>query len=142
MGLVMVKMKLTNFTDVQMAKAGLIPESAIRCAEIDALADTGAINMAIPEDVAELLGAPVVRRERVRVVDGRSLEVPYVGGVWVEVNGRGVGGDAIVLPKGAQALLGAVQLELMDFVVVPSTGEVIPNPAHPDGPILPMLRAA
>ncbi len=56
--------------------------------------------------------------------------------------GRGVGGDAIVLPKGTKPLLGAVQLELMDFVVVPSTGEVIPNPAHPDGPILPMLRAA
>lgn len=138
----MVKMKLTNFTDVQNAKAGLIPESQIRSVEVEALADTGAISMAIPEDVAEQLGAPVVRRERVRVADGRSLEVPYVGGVWIEVNGRGVGGDAIVLPKGSTPLLGAVQLEMMDFVVVPSTGEVIPNPAHPDGPILPMLRAA
>ena len=135
----MVKMKLTNFTDVQMAKAGFIPESQVRTAEVDALADTGAINMAIPEDVAELLGAPIVRRERVRVADGRSMEVPYVGGIWVEVMGRGVGGDAIVLPEGTTALLGAVQLEIMDFVVVPSSGEVIPNPAHPDGPILDML---
>jgi len=31
---------------------------------------------------------------------------------------------------------------MMDLVVVPATGEVITNPAHPDGPILPMLSAA
>jgi clan AA aspartic protease len=138
----MVKMKLVNFTDVQLAKAGHISEGQVRSVEIDALADTGAINMAIPEDVAERLGAPVVRRQRVQVADGRSMEVPVVGGLLVEVNGREAGGDAIVLPRGATPLLGAVQLEVMDFVVVPSTGEVIPNPAHPDGPILPMLRAA
>jgi hypothetical protein len=35
-----------------------------------------------------------------------------------------------------------VQLEMMDLVVAPATGEVITNPAHPDGPILPMLFAA
>jgi clan AA aspartic protease len=142
MGLVMIKVKLTNFTDVQNAKAGLIPESQIRSIEVEALADTGAINMAIPEDVAEALGAPVVRRSQVRIADGRSLEVPYVGGLWVEVNGRSAGGDAIVLPKGTVPLLGAVQLELMDFVVVPNTGEVIPNPAHPEGWTLPLLNAA
>jgi clan AA aspartic protease len=142
MGLIVVKVKLLNFTDVQNARAGLISESEVRGAEVEALADTGTIAMAIPSDVAERLGVPVVRQERVRVADGRSLEVPYVSGLWIEVLGRGVSGDAFVLPVGATALLGAVQLEVMDLVVVPSSGDVIPNPAHPDGPVLPLLHVA
>jgi clan AA aspartic protease len=138
----MVKVKIVNFTDLQNAKTGLIPDDQVRSVEIEALADTGAISMAIPEDVVEKLGALVVGFKRVMVADGRSLTVPHVGGLWFEVLGRDAGGSAIVLPKGSTPLLGAVQLEMMDLVVVPSTGEVIPNPAHPDGPVLPMLLAS
>ena len=72
----------------------------------------------------------------VRLADGRSLPVDYVGLLWIELLGRGMSGDAIVLPRGATPLLGAVQLEELDLVVVPSTREVITNPAHPDGPVL------
>lgn len=42
----MVKIKLTNFLDRENAKAGLLPEAAIRSIEIEALADTGAISAA------------------------------------------------------------------------------------------------
>jgi hypothetical protein len=98
--------------------------------------------MAIPEDLAKKLGASVVRTDTVRVADGRRLTVDYVGPLWIEVLGRSMTGDAIVLPRGTTPLLGAVQLEMMDLVVVPSSGEVITNPAHPDGPIIPMLSAA
>jgi clan AA aspartic protease len=142
MGLVMTKVRIVNFADMQNANAGLISHDSVRAVEIEALPDTGAIAMAIPEDVAEKLGAPVVRQQPVRVADGRSLVVPCVAGLWIEVLGRSVTGEAYVLPKGTTPLLGAVQLEIMDLVVVPSSGEVIPNPAHPDGPILPMLLAS
>ena len=142
MGLVMTRVKLANFMDMQNAEAGLLPRERIRSIEIEALADTGAIAMAIPEEVAEFLGAPVVRHETARVADGRRIPVRYVGGVYMEVLGRGVTGDAIVLPRGTTPRLGAVQLEMMDLVVVPSTGEVITNPANPDGPVLPILSAA
>ncbi|HEY2409526.1 MAG TPA: hypothetical protein VGI10_26145 [Polyangiaceae bacterium] len=138
----MVKVRLVNFVDIQNAKAGLIREDQIRSAEFEALADTGAIAMAIPEDIALGLGVPVTHEQRVRVADGRSLVVPCVGGLWIEVLGRYVSGEAYVLPKGTTPLLGAVQLEMMDLVVVPSSGDVIPNPAHPDGPVLPLLRAS
>jgi clan AA aspartic protease len=141
MGLVMVKVRITNATDRQMP-ADAIPGGHIRSVELDALADTGAIAMAIPEDIAEMLGAPVVRHHTVRVADGRVLPIVYVGPLWIELLDRSMTGDAIVLPRGTTPLLGAVQLEMMDLVVVPSTGEVITNPAHPDGPIIPMLSAA
>jgi predicted aspartyl protease len=139
----MTKVKITNMFDRQMAERGLIPRESIRNVEIEALADTGAIAMAIPEDVAELLGASVIRHDTARVAaDGRVIPIRYEGPLWIEVLGRSMTGDAIVLPRGATPLLGAVQLELMDLVVVPSTGEVITNPAHPDGPVVPLLSAA
>ena len=142
MGLVMTKVKITNVYDRQNAATGLIPQDRVRFAEIEALADTGAIAMAIPEETAEALGAPTVRHATVRVADGRVVPIRYVGPLWIEVLGRSMTGDAIVLPRGTTPLLGAVQLEMMDLVVVPASGEVITNPANPDGPILPMLSAA
>lgn len=138
----MTKVKITNMVDRQMAADGLIPADRVRSIELEALADTGAIAMAIPADVAERLGASVVRKDTVRVADGRRLQVDYVGGLWIEVLGRSMTGDAIVLPRGTTPLLGAVQLEMLDLVVVPSSGEVITNPANPDGPVIPMLSAA
>ncbi|HXU03441.1 MAG TPA: clan AA aspartic protease [Polyangia bacterium] len=138
----MTKVKITNMYDRQSADIGLLPQEDIRSTEIEALADTGAISTAIPEDIADALGAPTVRHDTARVADGRVIPIRYVGPLWIEVVGRGMVGEAIVLPRGTTPLLGAVQLESLDLVVVPSTGEVITNPAHPDGPIVPLLSAA
>jgi len=141
MGLTMVKISLSNLRDIHRAEEGIIPLASVRTLEIEALADTGAISLAIPEEVAEALGARVISHDRVRVADGRSLEVPIVGGLRVEILGRVMTSDALVLPRGTRPLLGAIQLEFLDLVVVPKTGEVIPNPAHPEGPTLPLYSA-
>ena len=139
MGLVMTKVKLTNLIDQENAKAGHIPDTAIRSVEIDALADTGAISLAIPQDIADRLGAGVVRRTTVTVADGRVIGVAYVGPLDIEVVGRSMTGDAMVLPAGTIPLLGAVQMEMLDLIVSPPTGEVVPR--DPNGICLPMLRA-
>jgi clan AA aspartic protease len=138
----MVKVKIANFVDIQNAKAGLLREDQIRQVEVEALVDTGAISMAIPADVAEQLGAPIVGTQSVRVADRRSLTVQRVGGLRIEVLGRDMFGESFVLPRGATPLLGVVQLEMLDLVVVPKTQEVIPNPAHSDGPVGWLLRAS
>jgi clan AA aspartic protease len=142
MGLVMARVKLINFEDVRDVQRGTAPEGAVRTVEVDALADTGAINLAIPEDVVRALGLPIIRYDVLTVAVGRKVELPIAGSIAVEMFGRRVTGEAIVLPEGSRALLGAVQLEMMDLVVVPSTGEVITNPEHPDGPVLPLLKLA
>jgi clan AA aspartic protease len=141
MGFVMTKVRLTNSWDLDRARRGEVPFAQVRSVEIEALVDTGAINMAIPEDIAEKLGASVRRARRVRIADGRSLEVFDVGPLDIELLGPGMTGEAIVLPRGTTPLLGALPLEYLDLVVVPSTGEVITNPAHPDGAIIPLLQA-
>jgi clan AA aspartic protease len=142
MGLIMNKVKLTNFLDLEALRNGQISADAVRSVEVEALVDTGAINMVIPEDIAEKLGARVLRTRRVTVADGRSLVVHDVGPIDIEVLGRGMTGDVIVLPRGTRPLLGALPLEYLDLVVVPSTGEVITNPEHPDGAVIPLLAAS
>jgi clan AA aspartic protease len=142
MGLVMVKVILVNFQDFLGAEAGSVAAQAVRTVEIVALADTGAISLALPEEVVEALGLPIIRHDPLTVADGRKVVLLIAGMVAVEVLGRRVTGEAIVLPRGSRALLGVVQLEMMDLVVVPGTGEVITNPEHPDGKVLPLYRLA
>jgi len=142
MGLVMAKITLINFQDILAAEAGSIAKEAVRMTEVEALADTGAIELALPEEVVDALGLPIIRRDRWKVADGRSVELPVAGTVAVEMFGRRVTVETIVLPRGSRALLGAVPLELMDLVVVPRTGEVITNPEHPDGKVLPLYAIA
>jgi clan AA aspartic protease len=142
MGLVMTRIKLTNRIDILDATRGTLPADAVRSVEVEALADTGAIELCIPEELVELLGVPITRQRSVTVADGRKLIVSIVGPLEIEVLGRGTLGEAIVLPRGTRPLLGALQMEQLDLVVVPRTGEVIGNPEHPDGPLIPILLAS
>ena len=52
--------------------------------EVKALADTGAVMMCIPEEVADQLGLePNGKMREVSVADGRIVKAPYVGPVEV-----------------------------------------------------------
>ena len=102
MGLVMTKIKLTNALDLRAATDGALPPQAVRSVEVEALADTGAIELCIPEEIAELLGVPITRTRRVTVADGRKLEVTLVGFLEIDVLGRGTLAEAIVLPRGTR----------------------------------------
>jgi hypothetical protein len=48
MGLVVVKIKLINHNDVLDAERGLRAPGMVRAVEIDAIADTGAVGLALP----------------------------------------------------------------------------------------------
>jgi clan AA aspartic protease len=142
MGKVMTKLKLTNIVDQGLAMQGLLRPDQIRSVEVDALVDTGATSLAIPADLAAALGVPVINRLPIRLADGTSRMIPAVGGLWIEILGRGMSGDAYVLPDGSTPLIGQLQLEAMDFVVDPRSQEIIPNPAHPDGWMIDLLSVA
>ena len=136
--LVMTKIKLTNTIDFRLAAEGQFPPEAVRSVEVDALAETGSFGLCIPEEIAELLGVHPFTQRPARTADGRVIQVPVVGPIELEVCERSMTGDAMVLPRGTQVLLGAIPLEYLDLVVVPKTGEIITNPAHPDGPVHPI----
>ena len=130
----MTKMKLSNVGDRLAAERGLLDPRAVRALEVEAVADTGAIGLVVPEEVVEALDLPVIRYAPAQTSDGRTQLLPVVTGIFLELLDRSMSTDAFVVPRGAKVLLGAVQLEWLDLVVVPKTQEVIANPLHPNGP--------
>ncbi len=98
--------------------------------EVDALADTGAVHLRIPQHIALQLQLEEFDRREVALADGSRQVVSYVGPLVISVaNRRGIAG-AMVL--GDQVLLGAIPMEDMDLVVQPRTQQVVPNPENPN----------
>ena len=115
---------------------------SVRCVEIEALVDTGTTQLALPADVVEKLGIPPSGTRKARDARGQVIELPWVGGVRIEILGREMTCDALVLPEGATALIGQIPLEGLDLVVDPKSREVSVNPASPDMPLLDLMAVA
>src|SRR5436190_1393280 len=77
-GRVVTKLKITNHADLVNAA------QATRSVEIEALVDTGATMLALPEDVVQKLGVTPHGTRRVRDARGITIEVPWVGGLLIE----------------------------------------------------------
>jgi hypothetical protein len=56
MGEIAVKVKLENVIDRALHRLGQLEETSIRCIDVDALVDTGAVMLVVPEDVVHKLG--------------------------------------------------------------------------------------
>jgi len=107
-------------------------ESELAPVKVQALADTGALMLCIPEHVALQLNLSTESVREVSVADGRSIKVPYVGPIRVDFGKRFCYVGALVL--GDEVLLGAVPMEDMDLVVNPSRRTVTVDPASPNIP--------
>lgn len=98
--------------------------------EIDALADTGAVHLCIPEHTQIQLKLEEIDKKEVTLADGSQRMVAYVGPIELRyVNRVGFAG-ALVL--GDQPLLGAIPMEDMDLVVIPNSQQVVINPSSPN----------
>ncbi len=97
-----------------------------------ALVDCGALMLCIPERVATELDLKLEKDRTITTADGRTHKVPYVGPVEVRFEDRNCYVGALVL--GDEVLLGAVPMEDMDLVVLPSRRKLEVNPEHPNFP--------
>jgi clan AA aspartic protease len=102
--------------------------------DCEALADTGALHLCIPEHVALQLSLSLSSQEprEVMLADGSEHLIPYVGPIQVRYGTRNCFVDG--LDMGDEVLLGAIPMEDMDLVVRPMTREVMVNPASPNIP--------
>lgn len=100
--------------------------------QVDALVDTGSLMLCIPEHVKIQLNLEEADKREVTTADGKKHLVSYVGPVRVKFQNRSCFVGALVL--GDQVLLGAVPMEDMDLVVVPSTRTLAVNPESPNYP--------
>ncbi len=117
------------FADIQLANPR---KPDLKTMSVRALADTGALMLSLPEPIAIQLELETEALREVTVADGRAMKVPYVGPVKVAFGNRVCFVGALVL--GDEVLLGAVPMEDLDLVLVPSTQQVMANPASPNIP--------
>ena len=97
---------------------------------VKALVDTGAITLCIPEHIATQLQLQETSKKEVTVADGLRQLLPYVGPIHIRFENRECYVGAVVL--GDEVLLGAVPMEDMDLVVIPSQRRVAVNPLNPN----------
>jgi clan AA aspartic protease len=121
MGIIRQRLRLSNIAMPQIE-------------EIDALAlvDSGALELCIPQSMADRLKLTRLQDRDVILASGETKKVPYVGGIKVEVFGRETTVAATVM--GDEVLLGAIPMEAMDLLIHPATMQLMPNPAHPTVP--------
>jgi clan AA aspartic protease len=99
---------------------------------VQALADTGALMLRLPQHVALQLALETDSVREVGFADGRKEKVPYVGPVRVSFENRSCFVGALVL--GDEVLLGAVPMEDLDLVVAPGRRSITVNPESPNLP--------
>ncbi len=102
----------------------------LKSVEIDALADTGAIHLWIPEHIRIQLELEEIDKKDVTLADGSERLLPYVGPIELRFKNRI--GFSWALVMGDQVLLGAIPLEDMDLVVIPKTRTIDVNPSSPN----------
>jgi clan AA aspartic protease len=107
-------------------------EQALRPMKINALVDTGAITLFIPEHIVLQLKLEALEQREVTTADGKKRLVDYVGPLQVRFENRNCFTGALVL--GDSVLLGAVPLEDMDLVINPRSQTITVNPESPNIP--------
>jgi clan AA aspartic protease len=125
------------YADLRLAN-GAKPE--LEEIAVNAVANTGAVDLVIPEHIAIQLQLTELKPRELRMADGGRRMVRYAGPVKVEMAGRDCFTSAAII--GDQVLLGAVPMEQMDLVVDPRTRRVIPNPENPNIPGFIAYRAS
>ena len=129
MGKVVERVKITNVFE---------PRKSV---EIDALIDTGATMVVLPQDIVRALGLRRVREVKVRYANNKVEMKPVYRAVVIEILGREGTFDVIGEEEGTQPLIGQVVLEVLDLVIDPRTRRLMPNPASPETPMIDIFMA-
>ena len=136
MGEIWAETTLENSGDRIRSQAGDIAKEKIRRCHIRAMVDTGARTLALPEEIVAELGLTVRTGIPVRYADGRREVRPVAGPVTIEILGRPMIADCIVLPEGTEPLIGQIILERLDLVADCANETLAPNPASPETPLI------
>ena len=133
MGKVRTRVRLVNFIDEVLANRGYRKQDEVRTYEADALVDTGAARSIVPLAVLNALGLETDGEAVVTLADGRQSLIQLSDAVRFEILERDTVEEAMVL--GDEVVIGQTVLEKLDLRVDCKNQKVIPNPAHPNGPV-------
>ena len=126
-GLFHVQIEVANNQDVILTEMGLLDPGKVRRCKVRGLVDCGATRLVLPATVVKKLGLPVTKRVRVRYADRRVRIRDAISNVYVDLMGRSGVFTAAVEPKRRTALIGAIVLEDLDFIIDPSGERLVPR---------------
>ncbi|QDT39842.1 aspartyl protease family protein [Stratiformator vulcanicus] len=127
MGRFSVEFEIVNDEDLILAKRGHLDPSQVRRKTISGCVDTGASRLVLPQSVVEELGLPSRGTMRVRYADERKAVLNVVDEARVFLFGRTGTFTAAVEPNREEALIGAIVLEDLDFLVDCPTQKLVPR---------------
>jgi clan AA aspartic protease len=93
--------------------------------EMKVLVDTGATFTVIPKDLAERLGVPKLRKERVKLANGMEVKAE-AGVVHIKIKEREAPTTVLIMDC-EEPLLGVEALETLGLKVNPETEELEPT---------------
>ena len=135
-GEIIVDFGLENASDRSLFNAGHLREADIRRTRVGAVADTGAVMLALPEDVVQRLGAQQVGRVACTYADGRRGERPIAGPLIVHVGDRWTYARCVAIPTGTDPLVSRLVTDELDLVANRAPRTLGPRPESPDRPLL------
>jgi predicted aspartyl protease len=127
MGRFSVDLLLSNNRDVIKAEEGSLPPEKVRKMACKGVVDPGATRLVLPETVVKQLGLPTVGEVQDRYAVQRSVKRPRVEDVRLQLQGREGTFNASVEPDRTDALVGAIVLEDLDFLVDCTTQTLRPR---------------
>jgi len=127
MGRFDVEFEVANEEDILDARRGMIKEDQVRRVILKGVVDCGATRLVLPGTVVEKLGLPSSDRIRVRYANNETAVRDAVKGVYVKLLGRDGVFTAAVVPKRRSALIGAIVLEDLDFLVDCTGQKLVPR---------------
>ncbi len=117
MGRFAVEFEVAHLTDVTLGEAGVLAPDKVRRAKIQRIVDPGATGLVLPQSVAKALGLKKTGTVTVKYADRRTAVRSTTQGVQVDLLGRRSIFTASIEPRRQTALIGAVVLEFLDFLV-------------------------
>jgi predicted aspartyl protease len=122
-----VSFEVANNDDMAAARRGALEPSEVLRMTISGLVDPGASRLVLPKHVVKQLGLQASEYVKVRYADGRTPKRPVVQGDYVELLGRSSIFRATIEPKRDTALIMAIVLEALIFLIDGDRQRLVPR---------------
>jgi predicted aspartyl protease len=122
-----VELEVANHLDVADEQRGLLLPQKVRRLRVRGVVDSGATKLVLPGKVAKQLGLPHLGKVNVRYANNQTASREIVTDVHLYLLGREGVFTAVVEPKRRSALIGAIVLEDLDFLVDCTQQRLLPR---------------
>ena len=112
-----IEFDVANNEDILLARRGFLEPAKVRRMKVQGVVDSGATRLVLPESVVKRLGLSLGPKVQVRYTDRRSAKRDTAKNVHVEIMGREGTFTALCEPRRRTALVGAIVLEDLDYLV-------------------------